>query len=181
MDAAADSWGEQGVMPTRLLALLLWFAIGLGGCAAISRDDYVQPVVVPVSVGGAQLSMREWLERYAELVALPIREVRQHYKQRRKELATYECGEGAVEILMLLTRPDFAADPEFSDNRGLLDGCAAKPGWAGSDVSILAPLLLNQAALMAQQTARARASAQELTELRRQLQALKEIERSLQR
>jgi hypothetical protein len=166
--------------PGRLL-VLLGFSVCLGGCAAISRDDYVQPVVVPVSVGGAQPAMRTWIERYAELTGLPLREARQRYKQRRKELATYECGEGAIEILMLLTRPDFAADFDFTDNRNLLEGCQDKPGWANSDISILAPLLLKQAALMAQQAARERASAQELTELRRQLQALKEIERSLQR
>lgn len=166
--------------PARFLALS-WIAIWLGGCAAISRDDYVQPVVVPVSVGGAKPAMREWVERYAELLALPARDAHQLYRKRRKELATYECGEGAVEILMLLTRPDFAADLAFADNRGLLEGCQDQPGWAGSDTGILAPILLKQAALMAQQAARERASAQELTELRRQLQALKEIERSLQR
>ena len=164
----------------RILALG-WFAIWLGGCAAISRDNYTHPVVIPVAVGGARPAMREWVERYAELAALPTAKARQHYRQRRKELATYECGEGAIEILMLLTRPDLAADLNFADNRGLLAGCQDKPGWMGSDTSILAPLLLNQAALMAQQAARERASAQELTELRRQLKALKEIERSLQR
>lgn len=168
-------------MTFRRILALGWFAIWLGGCAAISRDNYTQPVVIPVAVGGAQPAMREWVERYAELVALPTPKARQHYRQRRKELATYECGEGAVEILMLLTRPDLAADLNFADNRGLLAGCQDKPGWAGSDTSILAPLLLDQAALMAQQAARERASAQELTELRRQLNALKEIERSLQR
>ncbi|MES1992160.1 MAG: hypothetical protein V4457_00850 [Pseudomonadota bacterium] len=153
----------------------------LTGCAAVSHDNYARPVVVPVLVGGAQPSMRSWVERYAQLVAIPTREARQYYRQRRKELATYECGEGAVEILMLLTRPDLAADPGLSESRGLLDGCEDKPGWVGSDVSVLAPLLLKQAALVAQQAARERDSAQELTELRRQIQALKEIERSLQR
>jgi hypothetical protein len=168
-------------MTFRRIMALGWFAVWLGGCAAISRDNYIQPVVVPVAVGGARPAMREWIERYAELVALPIPKARQHYRQRRKELATYECGEGAIEILMLLTRPDFAADLDFSANRSLLEGCHDKPGWAGSDTSVLAPLLLEQAALMAQQAARERAAAQELTELRRQLKALKEIERSLQR
>jgi hypothetical protein len=82
---------------------------------------------------------------------------------------------------MVLTRPVFAGGREFAESENLLNGCDARPGWVGSDVAALAPLLLKQAALMAQQAARERASAQELTELRRQLQALKEIERSLQR
>jgi hypothetical protein len=168
-------------MTFRRIMALGWLTIWLGGCAAIPRDNYTPPVVIAVAVGGARPAMREWVERYAELVALPIPKAREHYRQRRKELATYECGEGAVEILMLLTRPDFAADLDFDDNRNLLEGCEDKPGWAGSDTSVLAPLLLKQAALMAQQAARERAAAQELTELRRQLKALKEIERSLQR
>jgi len=165
----------------KYLPVVSAMACVLAGCAAISHDEYAHPVVVPVTIGSAQRPMRGWVERYAELTALPTRDARAYYRQRRKELTTYECGDGAIEILMLLTRPDLALDPGLSDNKGLLDGCENKAGWAGSDVSILAPLLLKQATQVAQQAARERDSAQELAELRRQLQALKEIERSLQR
>lgn len=163
----------------RIVCLALMVTVA--GCTAVSRNDYAEPIVVPVVVGGAQKSMRAWVERYAELTAMPLRDARQQYKQRRKELETYECGEGAIEILMLLTRPDLAGDAEFAENESLLSGCDAKPGWAGSDTAVLAPLLLKQAALLKRQGARDRATNQELTELRRQVQALKEVERSLQR
>lgn len=156
-------------------------AIVLGGCAAISRDHYVEPLVVPVSVGGAQLSMRQWMDRYQELMAMPLSEARRHYKTRRSELETFECGVEGVEILMLLTRPDFGTSGEFSANGNLLKGCEDKPGWRDSDVGVLVPILLRQAELQARQSARERAANRELAELRRQIQALKEVERSLQR
>jgi hypothetical protein len=162
------------------IACLAWVA-ALAGCTAVSRNDYVQPIIVPVATGGFQKPMRAWVERYARLSAMPARDARQIYRQRRKELETYECGEGAIEILMLLTRPDLAGDLEFAENEKLLEGCDAKPDWQGSDVAVLAPLLLKQAALVNRQGARERATSQELAELRRQVQALKEVERSLQR
>lgn len=169
-------------MRTRLFrAASLVFILAVAGCTAVSRNDYVQPIVVPVAVGGAQKSMRAWIERHAELTAMPLRDARQLYRQRRKELETYECGEGAIEILMLLTRADLAGDGEFDKNESLLRGCEAAPGWAGSDTAVLASLLLKQAALLDRQSARERATSQELTELRRQVQALKEVERALQR
>ena len=180
MASAAYSRGAWG-MKRLISAGAAAMAIVLGGCAAISRDFYVEPLVVPVSVGGAQLSMRQWMDRYQELMAMPISEARQHYKARRRELETFECGVGGIEILMLLTRPDFATNGEFSANENLLKGCEDKPGWRDSDVGVLVPILLRQAELQARQSARERAAARELAELRRQIQDLKEVERSLQR
>ena len=181
MDQIALARGNGSMKGNVIRIACLAFVIGMAGCTAVSRNDHVEPVVVPVAVGGAQISMRGWVERYADLTAMPLREARQHYRQRRKELETYECGEGAIEILMLLTRPDFAGGREFAESENLLNGCDARPGWAGSDVAALAPLLLKQAALLNRHTARERATNQELKELRRQVQALKEVERSLQR